>query len=73
MPLTYNNPSKVLFLGKCWCEPGWLTPECKKPVLTNGDCECYPNQPDDRSFLKNVSWVHPKGYRYLLHMGMGMG
>ncbi len=55
--------NQVLFLGKCWCEPGWEPPDCVKPVLTNGDCDCLSSSPNDRSFLTNTSWTHPKGYR----------
>jgi hypothetical protein len=58
-----TDDNEVLFMGKCWCEPGWAPPDCKKPILTNGDCDCYPDKPNDRSFLKNVTWTHPKGYR----------
>eukprot|EP01031_Cornospumella_fuschlensis_P028119 gene28119-33953_t len=60
--------NEVLFMGKCWCEPGWEAASdtgslsCSTPILKNGDCECEPNDVS-RSFLKNHSWHHPTGYR----------
>eukprot|EP01039_Chlorochromonas_danica_P000649 gene649-704_t len=72
-------------MGKCWCEPGWIStinpktlllPICTIPLLKHGDCDCLSNSPNDRSFLKNLSWEHPQGYRctslcrYSDHLGV---
>lgn len=53
----------VIQLNLIRCEPGWEPPGCKTPILSNGDCDCLSDKQQDRSFLKNSSWTHPKGYR----------
>eukprot|EP00981_Chlorochromonas_danica_P012928 scaffold5574_cov162-Ochromonas_danica.AAC.3 len=67
-----DGENRIWWMGKCWCEPGWITiknpkspllPICLIPLLKNGDCNCLPESFDDRSFLKNLSWKHPQGYR----------
>jgi len=62
-----NKDQYELFLGKCFCSPGWEKEpkrgDCSVPLLKNGDCDCPPNVPDRTSkYLKNISWAHPKGY-----------
>mmetsp|Transcript_37748 Transcript_37748/g.65240 ORF Transcript_37748/g.65240 Transcript_37748/m.65240 type:complete len:346 (-) Transcript_37748:82-1119(-) len=59
--------NEVLFLHECFCEPGWESSskevlDCSVPNLVVGNCECEPNDLS-RSFLKNLSWAHPLGYR----------
>lgn len=38
-------------------------PTCTTPLLNIGDCDCFPDQPNNRSFLTDVSWMHETGYR----------
>ena len=68
-----ENPNQLLFMKRCWCEPGWETTNklsigylvlnCTVPVLKIDDCECEVTKVNDRSFLKNNSWQHPKSLR----------
>ena len=66
---TQCKKNEVLFLHRCFCEPGWECAskdpnvlDCSIPLYKVGDCECEPND-ISRSFLKNISWQHPEGYR----------
>lgn len=64
---TSCQKNEVLFMHRCFCEPGWenSSPEkldCSVPLLKVGNCDCEPNDLE-RTFLKNISWQHPLGYR----------
>ena len=53
-----NKDQYELFLGKCFCSPGWEKEpkrgDCSVPLLKNGDCDC-PNVPDRTSkYLKKI-------------------
>ena len=58
---TNTSRNGITFLGRCFCEPGWLGHYCDEPLRQHGHCEC---KPDDyvafRNFSKELS--HPKGY-----------
>lgn len=66
-----SDPNRLWFFGKCWCEQGWVTspsanpalPNCSVPLLQIGDCDCFPDRPNNRTFLKDMTWFHPEGYR----------
>lgn len=60
---------EILFMEKCWCEPGWESSsdneeklQCDKAVLKHDDCDCLPED-TKRAFLTDNEWQHPKGYR----------
>ena len=36
------NGNWVLFLGRCFCEPGWDGPLCQDPIVKHGECDCRP-------------------------------
>jgi hypothetical protein len=65
------DKSEVLFLGKCFCSPGYERKDpssvtCDVPLLRIGDCECESNRlssVDRDAFLLDPKWAHPKGYR----------
>jgi hypothetical protein len=65
---TKCKENEVLFLHRCFCEPGWESAssdpkvlDCSIPILQIGKCDCEPND-IDRKFLHNISWQHPLGY-----------
>ena len=63
-----NSYQYELFLGKCFCAPGWerdpVSGKCSLPLLKNGDCDCPPDVRDrNEKYLRNTSWVHQLGYR----------
>jgi hypothetical protein len=65
---TKCKKNEVLFLHRCFCEPGWENAstdpkelDCSVPILQIGKCDCEPDD-KERSFLRNISWQHPLGY-----------
>lgn len=67
-----SDPRRLWWFGKCWCEPGWLAkegsgseevPDCSAPLLKNGDCDCFSDSPQNRTFLLDNAWMHDSGYR----------
>jgi hypothetical protein len=65
---TKCKKNEVLFLHRCFCEPGWESAssdpkvlDCSVPLMQIGKCDCEPNDAE-RSFLRNISWQHPLGY-----------
>ena len=70
--LLCKNKSELLFMKKCWCQPGWESNvvgtaaaggiNCVLPILKHDNCVCEPFDLK-RSFLTNYSWHHSEGYR----------
>ena len=65
------DKSEVLFLGKCFCKPGYerenaSSPACSIPLMKIGECECEPKLLTVKErdvFLLDPKWTHPSGYR----------